>query len=216
MVKGDEGITMFVYRSEELSKEEQYKLLTSSIVPRPIAWILTENMATNVYNLAPFSFFTGASNQEPLLTVAILRENGEKKDTATCLLTKKEGVIHIVEEHLLESMNETSRKLPSNKSELDNIEVTLVDSQTVSVPGIKEANIRLEVVLHDYMEIKNSEQTQVVTDLFILRVTAFHLAPAIFDESNKRILLEKLKPVGRLSGPNYGVNFTEIIELERP
>ncbi len=64
--------------ASELSPHEQYKLLSGSIIPRPIAWITTQNTA-GLINLAPFSFTTGISNQLPLLSVAILRERQAPK-----------------------------------------------------------------------------------------------------------------------------------------
>ncbi|RSU15102.1 hypothetical protein CBF29_01865 [Vagococcus elongatus] len=207
---------MHVYRSEELSKAEQYKFLSGSIIPRPIAWIMTKDSETGNLNLAPFSFFSGVSNEEPLLSLAILRVQGEMKDTARNLLNQKEGVIHLVEEHLLEKMNETSRRLAPEESELSLIDVTLVPSETVSLPGILEANLRLETRLHNHIPITSGDSEAVVTDLFILKVTAFQFASEIFDEKEKHFKLDKLKAVGRLSGPNYAVSFDELVELERP
>ena len=43
-----------------------YRLLTSGVVPRPIAWVSTRS-AEGVDNLAPYSFFTVASVQPPTL-----------------------------------------------------------------------------------------------------------------------------------------------------
>lgn len=207
---------MYVYRSQELSKAEQYKFLSGSIVPRPIAWILTKHSATGTLNLAPFSFFSGVSNEEPLLSLAILRVQGEMKDTARNLLNQKEGVIHLVEEHLLEKMNKTSQRLSPEDSEISLVDVTLVPSETVSLPGISEANLRLEARLHQHIPITAGDSKEVVTDLFILKVTAFQFAPEIFDKEEKRLKLDQLKAVGRLSGPKYAVSFNKLVELERP
>ena len=68
--------------ASELSPHEQYKLLSGSIIPRPIAWITTQNTA-GLINLAPFSFTTGISNQLPLLSVAIRSE--ERRVGKECL-----------------------------------------------------------------------------------------------------------------------------------
>ncbi len=69
---------MFNLAAADLSARDQYKLLAGSIIPRPIAWITTQN-TTGLINLAPFSFTTGISNQLPLLSVAVLRDRVRQK-----------------------------------------------------------------------------------------------------------------------------------------
>ena len=51
---------------DELEPRAFYKLLTASIVPRPIAWVSTRS-ADGVDNLAPHSFFTFACADPPVL-----------------------------------------------------------------------------------------------------------------------------------------------------
>jgi hypothetical protein len=41
----------------ELSPQARYKLLASTVTPRPIAWVVSRDAAGQV-NAAPFSFFT--------------------------------------------------------------------------------------------------------------------------------------------------------------
>ena len=58
------------FNAKELNTKQMYKFLTGSIIPRPIAWITTQNPETQVVNAAPFSFFSVASNVLPLISVA--------------------------------------------------------------------------------------------------------------------------------------------------
>lgn len=46
---------MFNLAAADLSARDQYKLLAGSIIPRPIAWITTQN-TTGLINLAPFIY----------------------------------------------------------------------------------------------------------------------------------------------------------------
>ena len=78
------------FNTKELNTKQMYKFLTGSIIPRPIAWITTQNPETQVVNAAPFSFFSVASNVLPLISVAILRNDGKIKDSA-CWLPDKES-----------------------------------------------------------------------------------------------------------------------------
>ena len=193
---------MIHFTSDKLSKKQQYKFLSGSIIPRPIAWITTLTADGKTVNLAPFSFFSGVSNELPLLSIAILRQNGEMKDSARNLLATKEAVIHIVDESLIHAMNQTSRSLAPDQSEVELTNLTLEPSLSVQVPGISEVKIRFETTLHQYVPIKN-QQDQVVTDLFILAVSDFHFSESVFDQKNDYILTEKLLPVARLAGNKY-------------
>ncbi|MDW5523488.1 flavin reductase family protein [Carnobacterium maltaromaticum] len=193
---------MIHFTSDKLSKKQQYKFLSGSIIPRPIAWITTLTADGKTVNLAPFSFFSGVSNELPLLSIAILRQNGEMKDSARNLLATKEAVIHIVDESLIHAMNQTSRSLAPDQSEVELTNLTLEPSLSVQVPGISEAKIRFETTLHHYVPIKN-QQDQIVTDLFILAVSDFHFSESVFDQKNDYILTEKLLPVARLAGNKY-------------
>lgn len=205
---------MHHFKTDDLSLKQQYKFLTGSVIPRPIAWITSLNQSADILNIAPFSFFNVASNQVPLLSVSILRTDEKSKDTANNILNQKEAVVHIVSRPLTENMNETSAPLPSEKSELDRTDLHLVESTTVKVPGIKEALIRFETVLYQYVPIKN-ESGEIVTDHFLLKVTDFHFDQDVFDSEKDYILADKLDPMARLSGMDYSA-LGEIISLARP
>ncbi|WHZ32117.1 flavin reductase family protein [Desemzia incerta] len=205
---------MIHYNANDLTKQQQYKMISGSIVPRPIAWVTTLSKDGSVVNAAPFSFFSAASNELPLITVAILRKSGQIKDSARNILHRKEAVIHIVDMEVVEDMNQTSAPLPPDKSEIDRTKLTLTDSKTVSVPAIQEAKIRFEGNLHQYVPITDDDGS-VVSDLFILRITDFYFDETVFDSTQEYILTEQLNPVARLAGANYAT-LNEEFQLERP
>lgn len=205
---------MYHFKTSDLTEKQQYKFLTGSVIPRPIAWITSLNKKADIVNAAPFSFFSVASNQIPLLTVSILRSNGQAKDTAINIIDQKEAVVHIVSRDLTEAMNETSAPLSSEESELDRTNLSLVDSSTVTVPGIKEALIRFETTLYQHIPIK-SDDGVVLTDHFLLRVTDVHLDPSVYDPEKEYILPEELHPIARLSGNAY-TQIGSIFSVTRP
>jgi len=197
----------------ELSARDQYKLLSGSIIPRPIAWMTTLTPDQQVVNLAPFSFFTGLSNQLPLLSVAILRHDGPK-DTAVNLLANEQAVVHIVSHDLVGAMNQSAASLDADVSELTTLDLPTVASQHVAVPGLAQAKIRLETELYQYVPVTD-DQGAIITDLFILKVLGFHFDDEIIDSDHLYINSTALDPVARLSGPTYaqlGATFT----LKRP
>ena len=205
---------MYHFKTGDLSKKQEYKFLTGSVVPRPIAWITSLNEEDAIVNAAPFSFFSVASNQIPLLSVSILRTNENAKDTAQNIINQKEAVIHIVNHDLTKEMNETSAPMAPNESEMDRTGLTLIDSQSVKVPGIKEALIRFETTLYQHIPVKD-EQGKVITDLFLLKVSDYHFDESVFDSEREYILPDKLYPIARLAGMEYST-IGEIFSLARP
>ncbi|AQG73969.1 hypothetical protein AWJ15_13670 [Lacticaseibacillus rhamnosus] len=199
--------------ASELSPHEQYKLLSGSIIPRPIAWITTQNTA-GLINIAPFSFTTGISNQLPLLSVAILRERQAPKDTAANLLARHEAVVHMVSTDLTKAMNQTAARLAPDQSELTLIDLPLIPSTEIQVPGLQAARIRFETILYQYVPIRDAAGI-IMTDLFILEIRQFHFAETVLDLPTLHVNTTALAPIARLAGPNYaelGRTFT----LRRP
>ena len=178
--------------ASELSPHEQYKLLSGSIIPRPIAWITTQNTA-GLINLAPFSF---------------------TKDTAANLLARHEAVVHMVSTDLTKAMNQTAARLAPDQSELTLIDLPLIPSTEIQVPGLQAARIRFETSLYQYVPIRNAAGI-IMTDLFILEIRQFHFAEAVLDLPTLHVNPTALAPIARLAGPNYaelGRTFT----LRRP
>ncbi|MFC6464260.1 flavin reductase family protein [Marinilactibacillus sp. GCM10026970] len=205
---------MHHFKAGDLSSKQQYKFISGSVIPRPIAWVTSLNEKDGVVNAAPYSFFSAASNQLPLLTVAVLRAGDKIKDTTRNILEQKEAVVHIVNVELTKDMNETSAPLAPNETELDRTSLSLVDSQTVKVPGIKEAKIRFETKLHQHIPVED-ENGQIVTDLFLLKVTDFYFDEMVFDTEKEYILPEALNPTARLSGNQYA-EMGNLFSYERP
>jgi len=96
---------------------ERYNLMANSVIPRPIAWILTEG---EVLNIAPFSYFTPLSSEPATLMVSIgHRADGTPKDTLRNLRERKRCVVCIVDEDHFEPMHFSSKGLDTTQSELE-------------------------------------------------------------------------------------------------
>lgn len=96
---------------------ERYKLMSNTVIPRPIAWIVT---GSDVLNIAPFSYFTPLSSEPATLIVSIgHKSDGSPKDTLRNLREKKRCVICIVDEGHFESMHFSSKSLDDTQSEIE-------------------------------------------------------------------------------------------------
>lgn len=82
------------------------------------------------------------------LSQFLYNEKLEKEKTLLeTQLKKGEFVVHISDESYVAAINETAANLPPNESEIELAKLTPIESDVISVPGVKEANIRMECVL---------------------------------------------------------------------
>ncbi|MBS4201710.1 flavin reductase family protein [Bacillus sp. FJAT-49732] len=192
------------------TERENYKLLIGSIIPRPIAFVTTLS-GDGVLNGAPFSYFNIVSSNPPMISLSIQRSGGKQKDTARNILQKKEFVVHIVDEKNVEIINKTAANLPPHESEVELAELTPVESTKITVPGVKQAKIRMECILEHSLELGDNESPG--CDLIIGKVIQFHVEDDLYE--NGRIDARGLAAVSRLAGANYA-KIGEIFEIERP
>ncbi|MGF6355625.1 flavin reductase (DIM6/NTAB) family NADH-FMN oxidoreductase RutF [Paenibacillus sp. 4624] len=208
--RGD--LHMYSLNPEELTPKDNYKLMSGSIVPRPIAFVTTLSDHDGIINAAPFSFFNVVSSDPPLLSISVGRKNGVMKDTARNVLAHNELVVHICDENIIEDVNETAALLEPHESELERTRLTTVPSSVVAVPGIQEALIRMECKLYQHIPISNDAGVP-VSDLLLVRIVHYHFSEKVYLADKGYILMDQLKPVSRLAGNDYaklGDRFTVI------
>jgi flavin reductase (DIM6/NTAB) family NADH-FMN oxidoreductase RutF len=192
------------------TERENYKFLIGSIVPRPIAFVTTQSK-DGILNGAPFSYFNIVSSNPPMISLSIQRNSGRQKDTARNIIESKEFVVHIVDEQNVEKVNMTAASLPPEQSEIELAKLTPVDSVKISVPGVKEAKIRMECSLEHSIELGGMDSPS--SDFIIGKVVQFHIASDIYE--NGRIDPRGLAAVSRLAGTNYA-KIGEMFSIERP
>ncbi|HHQ0541266.1 TPA: flavin reductase family protein [Listeria monocytogenes] len=205
---------MTIFKSADLSQKENYKFLTGSIIPRPIAFVTTLAEDGETVNAAPFSFFNVVSSDPAIVSIAVQRANGEQKDTARNAAFTKELNIHIVSESFVEEMNKTAARLAPDVSEIDKTSLHLEKAPGMKTPKISEANIVLTAKLEQIIPIKN-DAGEVVSDLILARILTYDFADEVFDSEHHYILPEKLEPVARLAGNDY-TKLGDIFRIERP
>jgi flavin reductase (DIM6/NTAB) family NADH-FMN oxidoreductase RutF len=197
---------------KEQTNSENYNLLIGSILPRPIAFITSEN-ENGVVNGAPFSFFNVVCANPPLVSIAIGRKkDGSKKDTSRNILNQKEFVIHTVDRHNVKQINDCSADYSEEISEIEKVGFTLCKSKFVSVPSIKEANVKLECIYYNHMEVGGSTE-EPAADLIIGEVVGVYVDDKIW--INDEISTAHLKPVGRLARTDY-TEINEMFAIPRP
>ncbi|MEI7413812.1 flavin reductase family protein [Staphylococcus hominis] len=194
----------------QLSDIQNYKLLSGSVIPRPIAFVTSKDEKGNL-NGAPFSFFNVVNNKPPMIAIAAQRSNGKRKDTAINIEKTKEFVVHITDEFNIEDINETSAPLKYEDNELERTSLTLISSSIIQTPAVKEANIRFECKLDQIIQLGTKNDG---ADLIIGEVVMYHISEDVYFEDSK-IDSNQLKPVARLAGNNYS-KLGDIFTIKRP
>lgn len=196
----------------ELSERERYKLMSGSIVPRPIAWVSTVD-AAGVRNLAPFSYFTAVCADPPtvLFCSGVRGWDGGQKDTYQNVRATGEFVINFVTEALAEAMNETAAEVGPDVDEFERAGVTPVPSVAISVPRVAESPIHFECALKEIVTIHDQPGGG---HIIIGTVVHMHFDDSIYREGHY-IDMDAYKPLARLAGPAYA-RLGERFNLQRP
>ncbi|SEQ37589.1 flavin reductase family protein [Natrinema salaciae] len=205
----DDGSTSSGTDALEIAADERegslYRILSSAVVPRPIAWVSTRS-ADGVDNLAPYSFFTVASVEPPVVLFAPVDGADGLKDTPRNARDTGEFVVNLVTEDLAEAMNETSATLPAGESEFDHAGLERADSTAVDPPRVAGATVAFECTLHDLVDVGGST-------LVLGEVRHVHLAESVTTDGE--IDVDEIDAVGRLAGSTYA-RTGDRFSLERP
>ncbi len=176
----------------DLDSKSVYKLLIGSVVPRPIAWTSTIS-PEGIHNLAPFSFFTVASREPPILCISVGPRDDEdmSKDTLENIEQTGEFVVNIVSLALSNTMHESSKNHPPEADEFEKAGLTPAPCEVVKAPRVEEAGVSMECVLDRILPLG--------TDHLVLgRMVRFHVRDELYE--NGRIDVASLDPLGRLAG----------------
>ena len=187
------------------SKADNYKLLTNLVIPRPIAWITSQNSG-GVINLAPFSFFN-AVGADPLYVIFSVgkNEHGQPKDTANNIQATGEFVVNMVTEELFEAMNISAADFPAEIGELAAAGLHSTPSVRIKVPRVAEAQVSLECTLFSTQQLGGNT-------LFIGEVVMFHVADHLI---GPRLHINNFNPVGRLGSPSVYCRTTDRFDIAR-
>ncbi|MFQ3852262.1 flavin reductase family protein [Staphylococcus sp. 2S1] len=200
------------FKADTLSKKQNYKLLSGSIIPRPIAFVTSQDKSGHL-NAAPFSFFNIVNSAPPMIMISTVRSEGERKDTSVNIEETEEFVVHITDETIVEEVNKTATPIERKRNELERTNLTCIDSELVSVPGIQQAKVRMECKLNRIIPLGDPQEG---SDLIIGEVVMFHIDDDVYFEDSK-IDAQALAAVSRLAGNDYaslGETFTIVRPIE--
>ncbi|MBR0710114.1 flavin reductase family protein [Bradyrhizobium liaoningense] len=185
------------YAASELTPRERYKVLTSFILPRPIAWV-TSVGPTGVVNAAPFSFFNAFCEDPPLCMFAANRKpNGQDKDTFLNIQRTGEFVVNIADEPLAKAMHESSGDFPPEIGEPDYLGLRLAPSTEIAVPRLADAPWAMECKLWKLIDVNDDRR------LIMGEGIHFHIRDELWDDKAMRVHMDRYHPIGRMFADRY-------------
>jgi flavin reductase (DIM6/NTAB) family NADH-FMN oxidoreductase RutF len=199
-----------IWDTGALSGRERYQLLTSLVVPRPIAWISTRSAAGH-RNLAPFSYFAAVSATPFLVSVSIGSRGAVEKDTLRNIRETGAFCVNLATEPQLREMNETAGEWGPEVDEFERAGLEAGEAESVSAPFVASAPGVLECRTFKVVELEGSPNTVVVGEVLRVRLDdAVALAPGtLFADS------AALRPLARLWGDFYAT-LGDTPALKRP
>ncbi|KIL66277.1 hypothetical protein M378DRAFT_75336 [Amanita muscaria Koide BX008] len=202
-MEGEESRSTWDLATMPPKQVDVYPLLTSAIIPRPIAFVSSLS-PDGEHNLAPFSYFSMVGHNPPLLAVSFTLSDRRPKDTRENILATKEFTVSIISEPFVEAANSTSVESPAEVDEWVLSGLTMAASVDVKPPFVRESAISMECELHSSQDIGPPGSSQCTTTLILGYIKRVHVRRSVMHEDGKTIDARKLRPVSRLGGSTYG------------
>ncbi|MBL4764905.1 MAG: flavin reductase family protein [Colwellia sp.] len=197
----------------EFSANQRYHFMTQTIIPRPIAWALTDSN-NGSFNLAPFSYFTAVSSAPPILMISVgNKPNGDKKDTLVNVVSNKKMVIHIASEEHAALVTQTAASLPHGESELTESALKTVTFEGFPLPRLAQCDIAYGCELYEIKELGDVPQ-----NLIFVEIKQIYINENVIDIDEKqriKVHADKIKPLARLGGGEY-TTINKPFSLARP
>ncbi|MET3989049.1 flavin reductase (DIM6/NTAB) family NADH-FMN oxidoreductase RutF [Bradyrhizobium sp. S3.9.2] len=185
------------YAASDLTPRERYKVLTSFILPRPIAWV-TSVGPTGIVNAAPFSFFNAFCEDPPLCMFAANRKpNGQDKDTFLNIQRTGEFVVNLADEPLAKAMHESSGDFPPEVGEPDYLGLKLAPSAKIAVPRLADTPWAMECKLWKMIDVNDDRR------LIMGEGIHFHIRDELWDDNAMRVHMDRYHPIGRMFADRY-------------
>ncbi|MEU4620098.1 flavin reductase family protein [Actinoplanes sp. NPDC023801] len=182
-------------------KPAVYQLVTSLVVPRPIAWVSTVD-PDGRRNLAPYSYFTLVADHPPHVAFSSIGE----KDTLRNIRAVGQFVINVADQRLLERMDNSAGHYGPDVDEFQMAGVTPAPSRLVLPDRVQQARAHLECELVDVHPVGNG-------NIVVGRVVHVHVDREVWRDG--RVDSRLLDPVLRLSRC-YGRLSPEVTAEEEP
>jgi len=178
--------------------------------PRPIGWIATQDPASGVLNLAPYSFFNGFNYTPPIVGFASIGE----KDTLRNCRASGEFVWNLVTRELAEPMNQSCAAVPPEVDEFALAGLATAPSRVVSVPRVAASPVSFECRVSQIIRLQGAAGDATNTWLTLGEVVGVHIDQRLLVDG--RYDTAAARPVLRGGGPADYFELSERFLMRRP
>ena len=195
-----------------MSSNAIYHLMTQTVIPRPIAWVLSNN-SDATFNLAPFSYFNAVCSDPPLCMLSMGKKpDGSKKDTVTNLVKDAFCIVHIAHAKQSDAVTATAATLEYGKSEVDTNDISLIEHEDWPLKRIADCPIAYLCKVHSTQEIGNAPQ-----QIIYVEIVEMYIRDDAVSINDGRMTVDTLKvnPLARLGASQYA-NLGEVFTRSRP
>lgn len=196
---------------QEHSPDRLYFLLTQLVIPRPIAWVLSDN-GNGTYNLAPFSFFNAVSANPPILMFSVgWKDEAVRKDTWVNIHERKDFVVHIPCATQVEHVSNSSSTLHHGTSEIEAFDIPVEDIGW-PLPKVRDARVAFLCEQYAIYEIGDDPQA-----LVLGKISRIWINEEAVSIENDRIAVDpvKIDPLARLGASHYSL-LGKVLTVKRP
>jgi len=188
----------------------RYKILNSTVTPRPIAWI-TSLSEDGVLNAAPYSFFNAVGDDPPMLVHGLLKHHVHHglKNTASNIVATGEYVVNLVCEDDAERMVQTSVDAPDDVSEIDYARIETLPSTAVKPPRIATSPVSFECRLVQTIDFPR--QTVVLGEILVTHIKD----EFVLDTARLYLDTPAMKLIGRTHGSGWYVRNSDQMQIDR-
>ncbi len=187
--------------------------MISTIVPRPIAWVVTQDPDSGI-NLAPFSFFNIFSDDPPLVCLGFgSSERGDagEKDTAANIRRTGEFVVNLVTEQTAPAMAMTAAEFGPAVNEMAEAGLTALRSSLVRPPRVGESPVALECRLYRIIDLPTDRL------LVLGQILCMHVRDeAVLQREECRIDTQSLGLIARMHGNGWYLRMTDWFQIPTP
>ena len=207
---------MATIATSDLKPIDLYRVMTSAIVPRPIAFVSTRNEDGST-NVAPYSFFMGVSSNPPVVCFSVTSSSKPEKsvkDSLRNVLREKRFVVNSSQIDFGADLNSCSKEIDYGVSELEGTALSSSDKNN----SIEQSMWHFDCVLRETVQVGTLGDVGAATVVFGTIEKIFIDDTVLKDESDRRngwLDFAKLKPLARLSGNLY-CGLGEIFKMVRP
>lgn len=180
----------------ELTPQQRYKLLSATVIPRPIAWVTTLS-AAGVVNAAPYSFFNVFSEDPALVVLGLQHRDGVPKDTTRNIHASGEFVVNIATPSATDALVDSAAAYPPETSEPAALGLEVLPSLKVAPPRLACAAVALECRQHVALAFGPQRE------LMIGELVAMAARPGLIDPGTLRVDWQGDLPLARLFADRY-------------